>query len=229
MKKQLSYSNVVSTLCLFLLLGGGVSWAATSLPKNSIGTAQLKKNAVNSSKVKNRSLKAVDFAKGQLPRGATGATGLQGAVGMQGDTGATGPEGATGADGLTGPTGATGATGSSAPGAVFGSSGGVVGGTITYLPFSGLGNYSTVEEASTLAPADMSVGNLAVRVYGATDGREVQLLVNGIPTLSCTSFALSTCFNPSTVAVQKLDALAIRTHGPLTVAHIAYSLTATAP
>jgi hypothetical protein len=36
-KEHLTYSNVVSTICLFILLGG-VSWAATSLPKNSVGS-----------------------------------------------------------------------------------------------------------------------------------------------------------------------------------------------
>src|SRR6476659_742408 len=51
----LSYSNVVSTLCLFLVLGGG-AYAATRLPKSSVGTSQLKANAVTGGKVKDHSL-----------------------------------------------------------------------------------------------------------------------------------------------------------------------------
>ncbi len=51
MRERLTYANVVSTLCLFLLLGGG-AYAATRLPKNSVGTKQLKNNAVTGAKIK---------------------------------------------------------------------------------------------------------------------------------------------------------------------------------
>jgi hypothetical protein len=50
---------VVSLLALFLALGG-TTYAATSLPKNSVGTKQLKKNAVTSPKIKDG---AVNVAK----------------------------------------------------------------------------------------------------------------------------------------------------------------------
>ena len=68
---------VIACLALTVALGG-TGYAAIKLPKNSVGTKQLKKNAVVSSKVKNRSLKAVDFATGQLPKGARGASGATG-------------------------------------------------------------------------------------------------------------------------------------------------------
>ena len=42
LRGKLTYANVVSTLCLFLLLGGG-AYAATHLKKNSVGTGQNKK------------------------------------------------------------------------------------------------------------------------------------------------------------------------------------------
>jgi hypothetical protein len=74
---------VIACLALTVALGG-TGYAAITLPRNSVGTKQLKKNAVISSKVKNRSLKRVDFATGQLPRGARGATGATGAQGPQG-------------------------------------------------------------------------------------------------------------------------------------------------
>jgi hypothetical protein len=48
-----TYANVVSTLCLFLLLGGASALAATNLAKNSVGTKQIKKNAVVAAKIKN--------------------------------------------------------------------------------------------------------------------------------------------------------------------------------
>jgi hypothetical protein len=59
-------------LCIALT---GTAYAAT-LPRNSVGRAQLKMNAVTSPKVKRFSLLASDFARGQLPAGRAGATGL---------------------------------------------------------------------------------------------------------------------------------------------------------
>jgi hypothetical protein len=52
LRTSLTYSNVISTLCLFLLVGGGAAWAATQLPKNSVGAKQLKQGAVTSAKLK---------------------------------------------------------------------------------------------------------------------------------------------------------------------------------
>ncbi len=60
------YASVAATLALVVALGG-TSYAAISIPKHSVGKFQLKKDAVVSSKVKNKSLKAQDFKKGQLP------------------------------------------------------------------------------------------------------------------------------------------------------------------
>jgi len=71
---------VISCLSLVVALGG-TGYAVTALPRNSVGPSQLKRNAVNSSKVRNRSLKAVDFADGQLPVGAQGPQGPQGPPG----------------------------------------------------------------------------------------------------------------------------------------------------
>jgi len=113
-------STVIASLALLVALGG-TAVAAGVLPANSVGTEQLRPNAVVSSKVKPQSLLASDFKAGQLPHGAkgpagppgaTGAAGPQGAVGPQGpkgDTGATGPAGPAG--GPTGPAGPTGPTG----------------------------------------------------------------------------------------------------------------------
>lgn len=116
MRKKLrrpSYAELVATLALFIALGGA-SYAAIRIPKNSVGTKQIRKNAVNSFKVKNRSLLAKDFKAGQLPRGATGAQGIPGLIGPTGAFGATGARGLT----VTGPTGATGEPGADgSPGA----------------------------------------------------------------------------------------------------------------
>jgi hypothetical protein len=53
LRGKLTYANVVSTLCLFLVLGGASAFAATQLAKNSVGTKQIKKNAVTAAKIKN--------------------------------------------------------------------------------------------------------------------------------------------------------------------------------
>jgi hypothetical protein len=101
-----SASLVVATVALFVALGGA-GYAVVSLPRNSVGTPQLKNSAVNSAKVRDRSLLARDFKAGQLPQGNTGPQGLPGPVGATGPAGAQGPageQGATGAAGAVGPT-----------------------------------------------------------------------------------------------------------------------------
>ncbi|HEY0279013.1 MAG TPA: hypothetical protein VGC32_12170 [Solirubrobacterales bacterium] len=40
MRTHLSYANVVATLALLLVVGGGTAYAATHIPKNSVGTAR---------------------------------------------------------------------------------------------------------------------------------------------------------------------------------------------
>jgi hypothetical protein len=50
---KLTYSNVISTVCLFLLVGGGTAFAANQLAKNSVGSKQIKKNAITTAKIKN--------------------------------------------------------------------------------------------------------------------------------------------------------------------------------
>lgn len=98
--KRLSYGNVMSTLALFVALGG-VSYAATSLPVNSVGREQLKANAVVGSKVQDRSLRASDFAVGQLPSGPIGHTGQPGPPGPKGDPGTNGTNGKDGTNAAT--------------------------------------------------------------------------------------------------------------------------------
>jgi hypothetical protein len=69
-------SNTVGYLALFVALGG-TSYAASQLPKNSVGSRQIKANAVTSPKVKNGSLSSKDFSK-SAKAALTGATGAKG-------------------------------------------------------------------------------------------------------------------------------------------------------
>lgn len=82
--------NLVAYVALFIALGG-VSWAATSLPRDSVGTLQLKNDAVTSAKVRNGTLRAADFRAGQLPAGPTGPAGPVGPQGPPGPAASAGP------------------------------------------------------------------------------------------------------------------------------------------
>jgi hypothetical protein len=123
LRKRLTFANIMSVVAVFIALGGA-SYAAVNLPKNSVGTKQLKgksvgtnklnAGAVNSAKVLDRSLLAVDFKEGELlagPTGPKGTDGQPGATGTDGQPGATGADGATGDHGRQGPQGPIGATG----------------------------------------------------------------------------------------------------------------------
>ena len=90
---------VIASIALLVALGGTSVAAITNVPLLSVGTPQLKGNAVTSAKVKNRSLLAVDFRQGQLPRGPRGP--IPGRKGRP----AAGPAGPTGPSGPSGPAG----------------------------------------------------------------------------------------------------------------------------
>lgn len=115
----LSYANVMSTLALFLALGG-VGYAATQLPRNSVGAVQLRPGAVTAAKirpgavtgaaVRDGSLSARDLAGGVPtgPAGARGPAGPAGEPGPRGLAGVAGPKGETGAPGPGGSPGISG-------------------------------------------------------------------------------------------------------------------------
>ena len=66
------------------------------LPERSVGTAQIKANAVTGRKVKDGTLSATDFKAGQLPAGPKGDAGAPGPAGPKGDPGTPGPAGPKG-------------------------------------------------------------------------------------------------------------------------------------
>jgi len=79
-KPKLTYANVVSSLALFVALGG----TSYAVARNSVGSAQLRANAVTSAKVKNRSLRSTDLA----PSARIGLRGPRGVEGPAGPAGA---------------------------------------------------------------------------------------------------------------------------------------------
>lgn len=75
-RKRLTYANVMSSIAVFLVLGGAAAFAAVQLPKNSVGTKQLKKKAVSTVKIKDNAVtgqKANEATFGQVPSAASAA------------------------------------------------------------------------------------------------------------------------------------------------------------
>jgi len=102
---------VVACLALLVALGGTSVAAVQALAPNSVGTAQLRANAVTAAKIKNRnvtgaklafnavtgatvrnrSLSAADFIASSLPVGPQGPAGAAGPAGPAGPAGTIGP------------------------------------------------------------------------------------------------------------------------------------------
>ncbi len=100
-RSLLSPAMIVACAALVIALGG-VSYAATVLPKDSVGSTQLRKgsvshaklhkNAVTGAEVRDGTLTAADFRAGQLRAGVAGPQGPKGDAGPQGPAG---PQGAS--------------------------------------------------------------------------------------------------------------------------------------
>jgi hypothetical protein len=91
LRPRLTYANVVSTLCLFVLLSG-TAVAATvisgaSIVDGTIAGSKLKNNTITSAKIKSGTLLKKAFKSGQLPVGPAGPAGPAGAAGAAGAAG----------------------------------------------------------------------------------------------------------------------------------------------
>ena len=64
-RKRLTYANVMSSIAVFLVLGGATALAA-GLAKNSVGSKQLKKNAVTSAKIKANAVTTAKIKNGSV-------------------------------------------------------------------------------------------------------------------------------------------------------------------
>jgi hypothetical protein len=63
---NLTYSNVMVTILAFVVLGGGVAYAAGHLGKKSVGTKQLKVSAVTTAKIKNEAVTTEKIKNGAV-------------------------------------------------------------------------------------------------------------------------------------------------------------------
>jgi len=184
----------VAVIALFVALGG-TGYAALTLPKNSVGSKQLKKgavknsdiaaNAVTGAKVKRRSLTAGDFKASSLPQGPRG------------------------------PAGAKGATGSSASAAVLGRGNGVGTGAWFMAP-SGLATAMTNENnVSSFTPnVPITASALAVTLTvapGLADSRTFTLRVGNANTaLTCTvPGGTVTCTSTGSVTIPEASLISL--------------------
>jgi hypothetical protein len=71
LRPKLTYSNVIATIALFLALGGAA--VAAGLPKNSVGTKQLKRGAVNTADLRRGAVKAGKLARRAVVAGKLGS------------------------------------------------------------------------------------------------------------------------------------------------------------
>jgi len=68
-RKRLTYANVMSSIAVFLILGGATAIAA-GLGKNTVGSKQLKKDAVTAAKIKQGAVTAAKLGAGAVGAGA---------------------------------------------------------------------------------------------------------------------------------------------------------------
>ena len=77
-REKLTFANVMSVIAVFIALGG-VGYAASRLPKNSVGPKQIRNGAVNEAKLSASAKASLTGAKGdQGPQGPTGPKGPAG-------------------------------------------------------------------------------------------------------------------------------------------------------
>ncbi|HEY2478942.1 MAG TPA: hypothetical protein VGI17_09430 [Solirubrobacterales bacterium] len=90
LRAKLTYSNVMVTVLAVIVVGGGTAYAAVeALPKNSVGSKQIKKEAVTPAKLSAAAKKTLTGPKG--PKGDTGTQGPKGDKGEAGARGEAGP------------------------------------------------------------------------------------------------------------------------------------------
>ena len=66
LRERLTYANVMASIAVFLVLGGGAAIAAKTVGKKSVGTQQLKANAVTTAKIKNNAVNGAKVNEGSL-------------------------------------------------------------------------------------------------------------------------------------------------------------------
>jgi hypothetical protein len=77
-RKRLTYANVMSSMAVFLVLGGASALAAGHLGKNTVGSKQLKKNAVTAAKIKKNAVTGAKLKKNAVTAAKIKASSVDG-------------------------------------------------------------------------------------------------------------------------------------------------------
>ncbi len=77
-RQRLTYANVMSSLAVFLVLGGGAAYAAKKIGSHelrggAVTTAKIKRNAVTTAKIRSGAVKAAKIAPGNVTSGKLAA------------------------------------------------------------------------------------------------------------------------------------------------------------
>jgi hypothetical protein len=91
-RQRLTYANVMSSLAVFLILGGATAFAATKiganqLKANSVKTGKIVKEAVTTSKIKNNAVNSAKIANGAVTTDKIGNDAVTGAKVNEGTLG----------------------------------------------------------------------------------------------------------------------------------------------
>jgi hypothetical protein len=157
----------VALLALFIALGG-TSYAAAKLPKNSVGSTQIKAKAVTEAKLSSA-------VQTKLNKTVQGSSGSQGAAGPQGPAGPIGPQGEPGAAGAKGDKGDKGD-----PGPTSGDVGGinVPIKVVTSLPVASPANVTLSKPGKVVVMMTGTFG-LSCAPAGPTCVRDVSVMLDG--------------------------------------------------
>ena len=93
-RSKLSFANVISCLALFIALGG-TGYAAITLPRNSVGSAQLRSKSVGTSEMKSNAVTSRTIKRGSIQTSDMSATARASLRGQAGPAGPAGPPGTT--------------------------------------------------------------------------------------------------------------------------------------
>lgn len=91
-RARLSYANVSASLALFIALGG-TTYAATSLPRNSVGSKQIRTNAVGASELRPNAVRSTEIRNRSINLRDVALSARDSLRGSQGPQGPPGPAG----------------------------------------------------------------------------------------------------------------------------------------
>src|SRR6476661_2803578 len=92
LRQKLSYANVTASLALFIALGG-TSWAAITLPRNSVGSKQIRSRAVGPSELRTRAVSSRAIRDRSIAVLAISPRARESLRGTRGPQGVAGPAG----------------------------------------------------------------------------------------------------------------------------------------